>query len=247
LVPRRIARAGLAALAAFVAIAVLAPAAQADNRRIAIGNYQWSDPDLHLDLGEHVTWYWVGPDTIHSVTGDSPSAKGLDSDPDTSLPDHPVGDSFELAFDAPGTYEFACKLHPIVRGTVTVSDLPGDPVSEPDPIPPNQVDDTAPRIRGVSLAESKVRHRGTRLHLALDEDAKLDAELYRLGAGKQRAYAGYQQWRGLHVGFNDVRFGAAGKHFDAAPGRYLAKLTATDRSHNESRIRKLRFRIAGRG
>ena len=39
-------------------------------RKVAIGHYQWSHAVVHVDLGEHVTWYWVGPDTMHSVTGD---------------------------------------------------------------------------------------------------------------------------------------------------------------------------------
>ena len=51
--------------------------AGAANRRVAIGHYQWSIPQIHLDLGEHVTWYWVGPDTLHSVTGTSPNDAGL--------------------------------------------------------------------------------------------------------------------------------------------------------------------------
>ena len=150
------------------AVAVLlATAAPADgaNRRVAISNYQWSDESIELDLGEHVTWYWVGPDTMHSVTGESPNALGIDSDPGIDLPQHRIGDSFQLAFETPGTYELVCKLHSTVRGTVTVSDTPGDPAAEPDPVPASQVDLKAPRIRELSLADRSLRGRGGQLQL----------------------------------------------------------------------------------
>ena len=60
-------------MGALLAAAMLLSAATASaaNRRVAIGHYQWSIPQLHVNLGEHVTWYWVGPDTLRSVTGTS--------------------------------------------------------------------------------------------------------------------------------------------------------------------------------
>src|SRR4051794_17837148 len=56
-----------------VVLALAATTASAANRRVAIGHYQWSLPQIHVNLGEHVSWYWVGPDTMHSVTGTSPN------------------------------------------------------------------------------------------------------------------------------------------------------------------------------
>ena len=96
---------------------MLPAAADAANRRISISNYQWSDDDLHLDLGEHVTWYWTGPDTMHSITGQPPNATQWDSDPGT-LPQHNIGDDYQLSFDQPGIYHFQCKIHSLVAGTV---------------------------------------------------------------------------------------------------------------------------------
>ncbi len=233
-------------LAVALAIAALFPAAaEAANRRIAISNYQWSAPQISLDLGEHATWYWVGPDVVHSVTGDSPNAAGLDSDPTTTLPQHPVGDSFQLSFDQPGVYHFVCKLHSTVRGTVTVSDSPGDPVSEPDPVPANQVDLKAPKLRKLQL-ESPLTGRGGPLHFTLGEPAKLDADYFRLGPGGRRAFAGYAKWSG-YLGLNQIRFAARGPHFDAKPGRYVAELRATDRDNNLSKPRSIHFDIRGRG
>jgi hypothetical protein len=38
-----------------------------------------------------------------------------------TLLDHPVGDVYERRFDAPGTYRYFCKVHPNMRGTLTVA------------------------------------------------------------------------------------------------------------------------------
>lgn len=246
MVSRQLIRASaLAVLAAAVAALAIAPAADAANRRIAISNYQWSDPDIHVDLGEHVTWYWVGPDVVHSVTGFSDNDRLIDSDPNNSLPQHPVGDSFKVDFDRAGSYSFRCKLHSTVRGTVTVSDTPGDPNTEPDPVPPARVDLKAPRLRKLQLA-SPIRGRGGQLHFNLGERAKLVGDYYRVDAHGKRSYAGWARWSG-YVGFNEVRFGGRGKHFDAAPGRYVAVLRATDHDQNESDPRQVHFKISPKG
>ncbi|MQA73251.1 MAG: hypothetical protein GEU88_02675 [Solirubrobacterales bacterium] len=216
--------------------------AGAANRRVAIGGYQWSQPELHLNLGEHVTWYWVGPDTMHSVTGISDSARGLDSDPQTNQPQHRIGDSFQLAFDAPGSYSFQCKLHGSVRGTVVVSPAPGDPSAEPDPVPKSTVDLRAPTIRHPRLDGDAIRRRGGELRLALDERSKLDADYFRLRRHGHREFAGYAKWSG-YIGFNRLRFGGRAPHFRARPGRYVALLRATDRDNNVSRPRTVKFRV----
>ncbi len=232
-------------LAVALALAALVPAAaEGANRRIAISNYQWSSPEIALDLGEHATWYWVGPDVVHSVTGDSANAAGLDSDPNDTLPQHPVGDSFEISFNEPGVYDFVCKLHSTVRGTVTVSNTPGDPVSEPDPVPPNLVDLKAPKLRKLALS-SPLTGRGGPLRFTLGEPAKLDADYFRRGRNGERTFAGYAKWRG-YLGLNQIRFGARGRHFDAKPGRYVAELRATDRDNNLSKPRTVRFEIRRR-
>jgi len=232
-------------IVAALACLALAGAADAANRRIAISDYRWSAQDVQIDLGEHVTWYWTGPDTMHSVTGDSPSSAGLDSDAGRNIPDHPVGDSFQLSFGRPGTYSFTCKLHSSVRGTVTVSGVPGDAVAEPDPVPANRVDLRAPRPRDMRLAERRFSGRGTQLQFDLGERAKLDADYYRIDR-HGRSFAGWARWS-AYIGENEVRFGARGKHFDAAPGRYVAELRSTDRSHNIGKPRQVRFEIVRHG
>jgi plastocyanin len=223
-------------------VALIAPAAAgAANRRISISNYRWSDGSVEIGLGEHVTWYWVGPDTMHSVTGESQNAAGIDSDAGVDLPQHRIGDSFQASFDQPGTYQLVCKLHSTVRGTVTVSDAPGDPVAEPDPVPKSSVDNRAPRLRRVSLASNPIRGRGGELHFSLDDRGKVDADYYLLEDGDRR-FAGWAKWS-AYVGYNQIRFGGHREHFEAEPGRYVAVLHATDEDDNLSEPREVRFQI----
>jgi len=228
---------------------LLTPAAEAANRRISISDYRWSRSSVEIDRGEHVTWHWIGPDTMHSVTGISPNADGLDSDPDDDQPRHNVGDAYRLDFDDPGTYTFQCKLHTLVRGTVVVSSNPGDPVTEVDPVPRSNVDLRPPHVSDVGLRARSFR-RGTTLRFGIDEAAKVEVDYYRRQPrGERRVpryqrFVGFQRWR-AHIGFNDVPFSKRAEHFRPRPGAYLAILRATDPSNNESAAKQLRFRIRG--
>ncbi len=235
-----------AAAAVLAAVLITATVAQASNRRVSLSNYQWSEPTVRIDRGEHVTWHWIGPDTMHSITGTSPNDAGIDSDPNNDQPRHLVGDSFRVDFDQPGTYTFQCKLHSLVRGTVVVSSKQGDPNTEVDPVPASNVDLQAPHMSGFELRDRGFR-RGTNLRIGVDESSKVEAEFFRSGRRVRdlprfRRYVGFQRWR-VHVGYNDVPFVRKAQHFRARPGRYMALLRATDHSNNESPAKRIRFRI----
>lgn len=45
--------------------------ADAANTRVGISGFAWSKQPS-IDLGESITWDWLGPDTAHSVTGTGP-------------------------------------------------------------------------------------------------------------------------------------------------------------------------------
>ena len=178
---RSVAAAALAA-ARMLAVA-FAGSARAADARVAIGHYRWSTPVVHVDLGQHVTWYWVGPDTMHSVTGDSPNDLGIDSDPGNPEPMHKVGFTFTVVFTQPGVYLFHCKLHNIVHGEVIVSDTPGNPNDDPDPIPKPNVNLTRPSISSIHLSPNRFGTRGTTLDYALDDRSSIDAEIWHLSDG----------------------------------------------------------------
>ncbi|HEX5192618.1 MAG TPA: plastocyanin/azurin family copper-binding protein [Solirubrobacteraceae bacterium] len=233
----------MAALACFATLA--AGPARAADARVAIGHYRWTPQVVHVDLGQHVTWYWVGPDTMHSVTGDSPNDLGIDSDAGNPEPMHKVGFTFTVVFTQPGVYQFHCKLHNIVHGTVIVSDTPGDPNDDPDPIPKPNVNLMRPSISHVYFTPKRIGMRGTTIHYSLDDPSSIDAEIWHLHGHRRTRYAGWLQLRDGHIGFNYARFADRGPHFRPAPGRYVALLTPTDIFHNVGRTKRVIFTIHG--
>jgi plastocyanin len=230
--------------AATLAAVPFAGSARAADARVAIGHYRWSTPVVHVDLGQHVTWYWVGPDTMHSVTGDSPNDLGIDSDPGNPEPMHKVGFTFTVVFTQPGVYQFHCKLHNVVHGEVIVSDTPGNPDDDPEPLPKPNVNLMRPLLSGLSLSPAHFGTRGTILNYALDDTSSIDAEIWHRTNGHRSTYAGWQDLHG-HIGFNYGWFGRRSRHFKPAPGRYVAFLTPTDMFHNIGRTRRLDFTIRG--
>jgi plastocyanin len=232
-------------LLAVLGLAMLAPGASALNTRVAIANYRWSNPEVHLDLGEKVTWDWLGPDLAHSVTGISANDLQWDSDPGTDAPEHRAGDEYTLQFDQPGVYYFQCKLHAFVRGEVVVSPTPGNPLSDPGPQPPLNIDVRPPTLGAIALAQPRTAGSGgiaTSAHIS--DRGTLDAEYYRLNSKGHRVYNGYKVWK-TFIGINHFRLGARWQHFHARPGRYLAVLRATDEAANVSKPVTKAFTIAG--
>lgn len=232
-------------------LSLAASDAGAANTRVSIGDFQWSK-DPEIDLGEKVIWHWVGPDTAHSVTGRGPGGVPVDSDPMITSPNHPVGDSFEYTFDEPGAFTFACKLHGSVRGTVSVSDRPGNPDSDPGPPPEIFWDEEPPQLDEVVPLESFLGPGGfgADLAFAVSEFGLADAEYHRLvrqGKGKRarwvRRFAGYSEWP-TYIGYNVVRYGVRSSTFAARPGRYVGLLRVTDGSNNVAGPVEFRFEIA---
>jgi len=231
--------------------ALFAAPANAGSTRVSVTDFRWSQMP-QIDLGESVTWDWIGPDTQHSITGQAPNASQWDSDPGT-VNAHPLGDSFRVTFNEPGVYEFICRLHVSVRGTVTVSNVPGDPDSDPGPQAPLNLDLEPPYLPSVYLSQTVLGFKGsgTAVNFAIDERGTGSADFYRLvkkNRGKNRKpktvreFAGYQNWNN-HVGNNKVRFAHRSSLFRAQPGKYVALVTATDESANTTPSVKLNFEI----
>jgi plastocyanin len=249
LVPRRVNRAFAflaAAGAALILSAVLVAPAQAVNTRVSIENFQWSK-NAEVDLGESVTWDWIGPDTQHSVTGQPNNATQWDSDPGNVGP-HPLGDTFTVTFDQPGVYNFVCKLHASVRGSVTVSGNPGEPGSDPGPQAPLNLDLIPPNFTGAYLNQTSMgpKGNGTGMNFGINEKSTITVDYYELikkRSGKwKRKFAGYGEWN-AHVGNNTINFAKRTENFAAKPARYVGLTYATDESVNSSPTSKLKFTI----
>jgi plastocyanin len=232
-------------LAAAAATLCLAPPAAARNTRVSISNFEWSNKLVHVDLGERVTWDWLGPDLAHSVTGTSANALGWDSDPTTDSPSHQPGDSYTVQFTQPGTYAFQCKLHSFVRGEVVVSSNPGDPNSDPGPQAPLNIDIVKPTLGGIRLKRTTIHgHKGVGMTAQINERGTLDAEYYRINSRGKRVFNGFATWKAF-IGINHLTLAARGNHFKARPGRYRAVLQAGDEAANKSKPVTKAFTIAG--
>jgi len=208
---------------ALAALLALRPAATASatSRKVAIGNFQWSIPNVNINLGDTVTWYWVGPDTQHSVTGVSANDTQFDSDRGRT-PSHKPGDTFQVRFTQPGTYQFQCVLHAIVRGTVTVSPLPGNGAPSPDPDPPIVGEIIAPEIDGVSIVHRLVK-------FTLDDSAAVTLDLLKRRRGRW-VYVSSRHYDDGHVGYNTHHLRG-----HLTRGRYKAYFRAADSSNNQSK------------
>jgi len=262
----------LAAVAAGLLGAAFASPASANNTRVTIANFQWSNKTPHIDLGESVFWTWTGPDTQHSITGQPPTtpdfgtgvttdASQWDSDPTTNYPAHNPGDEYKVTFDHPGTYLFVCKVHQSVRGTVTVSDTPGDPNSDPGPPPSINFDDEAPQLDGYFFTKDGQfptapfigpKGKGIGFSIQLSEGGFASADYYRLvkrGKGKKKRnvkfFQGYSEWT-THTGVNVLGFAKRTKTFKPVPGNYVAYFRVEDEVSNSSKDIALRFTIFGK-
>jgi plastocyanin len=234
-VVRRLALTGAALL-----LAAPAPAG-AVSRKVAIGDFQWAPRTVTVDRGDAVTWFWVGPDTQHSVTGLSANAAGIDSDPGSGAPDHPAGDRFTARFDEPGTYELHCKLHAIVRGTVVVTDVPGTGAPSPDPDPQVTGDFLAPELTEARWGGPVRRGGRTDLRFTLDERARITFDVMRPRRGVDR-FLGSRRFRG-HIGWNTWTFDGRIRGRPLRPGRYVALLVAADAANNRTRDVRVPFRV----
>ena len=230
-----------------VGLSVFAGGADAANTRVTITDFRWSQ-NPSIDLNEKVIWDWPGPDTAHSVTGRGPGGIPVDSDPGNPFPQHRAGDFFEVPFDETGVYTFACKIHPVVRGTVTVSDQPGDPDSDPGPAPAPFIDDIVPTLDEVVPLKVRLGHRGrgARLRFAVDEKASADIEYWRFPSRRsvrKPTFAGFAVWP-THIGYNFRTYAARTSDFAARPGLYEARLRVTDEAGNIAGPVAFRFEIS---
>lgn len=251
---RKLSRAALLLGIAALFGVLFATPASADNTRVSISDFKWSKEPT-VDLGESVTWDWIGPDLQHSVTGQAPNATQWDSAPGIASPRQNLGDSFKVTFDQPGEYLFVCKLHPqAVRGTVTVTGNPGDPNSDPGPQDPLRFDLDPPQAEMLRLDNTVLgpKGNGTKLNLEVSEKGITSIDYYRLVKqrhGKKtrqvRRFAGYHE-RNIHIGINSVRFANRDSTFKPKAGKYVAIVRVDDETGNSSPEFTLPFEIKGK-
>jgi len=100
---------GLPAAILLAALAAVGAGADA-GARVEIAQHEYRLPKLTVPAGTAVTWV-NRDDDVHTVTSTAGlfGSGGLDAD-----------DTFTFTFAKPGTYDYFCKLHPLMTGTVVV-------------------------------------------------------------------------------------------------------------------------------
>ena len=79
----------------------------AEGTTIGVRDYEFEPGTATVDVGDTVTWVWDGR-APHNVVGE-----GFRST------DQSTG-TFRHTFDQPGTYPYACTIHPGMEGNVVV-------------------------------------------------------------------------------------------------------------------------------
>ncbi len=75
---------------------------------VAIQAFAFQPEATRIRVGDEVTWS-NGDPTAHNATGNGWATATL-----------PAGGSTAVRFDAPGTYDYRCTIHPSMRGTIIV-------------------------------------------------------------------------------------------------------------------------------
>ena len=80
----------------------------ADVTRIVVKNFMFQPTSLTVKAGSTVTWTNMDEEP-HTVVSGQFRSNALDTK-----------DSFSFKFDKPGTYSFACSIHPQMTGKIIV-------------------------------------------------------------------------------------------------------------------------------
>ena len=211
----------LALVALALGRARLAAAAAADNTRVSISNYEWSNQEVHINLGEKVTWDWLGPDL--AALGD----RDLAERPAVGLrPRHrrprataPATNTRSSSTSrAPTSSSASCTPSSAARWSSPTP--PANPNSDPGPQPPLNIDLTPPTLGDVTLQQDRAAAapRASQMKASISERGTLDAEYYRLDSKGQPRLQRLPRTGTTFIGINQLPAGARWKHFKAPPG-----------------------------
>jgi plastocyanin len=201
--------------------------------QIQVGDNFFRPAASTIAIGDTVIWTWTGPAGDHSVTADSGQAESFDSDPGKQPAEiHHANFAFSHTFTHLGSFAYGCRVHPAMRGEITVIAAPA-------------ADVTDPRLTNVSLRPRRVcpRHtdrcRATRAYLRLtaSEPATL---VFRFD---RRGRAGWRAARTSYLRVNQGRVRERIRVGGLRPAVYRLRLVAYDGSDNRSPTIKLRFRV----
>lgn len=209
---------------ALLVLAFAASPALAADTTVQVGDDFFNPQEVQIDVGDTVTWEWVGAVGNHSVTSRQNQTESFDSDPGNNNPRHLPGSTpFTHTFTKNGATNYYCKLHPVtMQGTVTVGTLP------PDASPPE-----------LELRRPGVGRRTVRVGFQVSEAARV---VLRLSRASRPGRTIRTVAREVGTGDHTIVLRRRG----LAPGRYVVRLTAEDATSNQSPVETVRFRLAPR-
>ncbi len=253
--------AGLLAAAGLVLAAVHPAGSQTGTppAQVTVANNDFSPDPVSITAGGTVRWTFAGPDLNHTVTSDDSSPQAFESDPGEMAPLHTAGDTFDVTFPNPGSYEYLCRVHPMtMRAVVVVAaalppttttaptattapptppPAPPAPPPPPAPAPPTtgagRPDTVAPGLRRLSIERGVLR-------VTLSERARLVVQIHRADRrGRRTGRALVSIRRQGAEGANRIRLRTRALR----SGRYVVRVRATDRAGNRSVVRVVRLTI----
>jgi plastocyanin len=197
---------------------------------------RWAQSAVTVKVGEPVTWSFTGTALAHNVRSASANWS-LESDIGAPAP------NVTRTFDAIGTYDFVCRLHASMTGTVTVTDETGAPPPPPPPPPLSEqpfandvpalttferIDAVAPVLDRVSVRRVA---RGARVSFRLSEAGRATLALKRGGRTvKTRTVAARKGVNGVTVR-------------GLKAGSYRVEVRAKDLSGNAARVKRARITV----
>ncbi|OBH08559.1 amidase [Mycobacterium sp. E2497] len=92
-------------------VSITAPAAPASGDQVNIDGFAFAPATLTVAAGTTVTWT-NRDEEPHTVVA---------SDGSFHSPGMGTGATFTHTFSAPGTFDYVCSIHPMMRGTVVVT------------------------------------------------------------------------------------------------------------------------------
>ena len=117
-------RFGIAIACVTIAIGLATGSVLAADRDVTISGFAYSPDPVTINVGDTVTWTNDDAQT-HTATGNGWNTGDLGN-----------GESGSVTFQAAGTFDYMCGIHPAMRGTVVVRAAGGTtPPTDTDPVP----------------------------------------------------------------------------------------------------------------
>lgn len=93
---------------------------------VAISQSRYLPAEARIRVGGSITWINRDPGVLHTAETEAGAYEALPGGEDQSFDTHTLSwrEPYTVTFHKPGTYSYICSLHPSMRGTVNVLELP---------------------------------------------------------------------------------------------------------------------------